>query len=193
MSPRPGVLLDRDGTLIDELGYLGDPDGVRLYPGAAAAVRALNERGVPVALLTNQSGVARGMFTEDDVARVHRRLADQLAAEGATLDLVFYCPHHPEVGAAPYRRACDCRKPAPGMILTAARELDLDLARSFAIGDSARDLEAARRAGVERRILVATGKGAAEDARLRAAGRAEHELVADLGAAVRVVLAELAR
>jgi len=191
MTGRAGVFLDRDGTLIDELGYLGDPDGVHLYPGAAAAVRALNEAGLPVVLVTNQSGVARGMFTEADVAAVHRRLERELAAEGARLDLVLYCPHHPEHGAPPYRAACDCRKPLPGMYVRGARELGLDVERSFVVGDSARDLEGARAAGVAHLLLVKTGKGEAEDAKLRAAGRDDHELHDDLVAAARSILARM--
>jgi D-glycero-D-manno-heptose 1,7-bisphosphate phosphatase len=190
MSARRGVFLDRDGTLIDELGYLGDPDGVHLYPGAAAAVRALNEAGLPVVLVTNQSGVARGLFTEADVARVHARLARDLAAEGASLDLILSCPHHPEHGAPPYRTNCDCRKPAPGLYERGLRELDLAPERSFAVGDSARDLEGARRARIGNLVLVATGKGSAEDTRLRAEGKSDHAFVPDLAAAVRWILAD---
>ena len=193
MTARPAVFLDRDGTLIDEDGYLGDAARVLLFPGAAAAVRELNRADFSVVLVTNQSGVARGLFTEDDVEAVHARLAALLAAEGARLDLVLYCPHHPREGAAPYLTACECRKPAPGMVLAAARLLDLDLARSFVVGDAERDLESGRRAGVGGLILVATGKGTAEHARLAAAGRAEHALARDLGEAVRLVLARQER
>jgi D-glycero-D-manno-heptose 1,7-bisphosphate phosphatase len=193
MNARAGVFLDRDGTLIDEHGYLGAPERVRLFPGAARAVRTLNVRGLPVVLVTNQSGVARGLFTEADLERVHRRLRDELAAEGAALDLILYCPHHPSEGVAPYRIECACRKPAPGMYLRGARELGLDPARSFAVGDSARDLEGARRAGIGHLLLVATGKGAAEDERLRAAGPVDHELADDLPSAVQRILAALAR
>ncbi|MEM7305750.1 MAG: HAD family hydrolase [Planctomycetota bacterium] len=187
MSARPAVFLDRDGTLIDELGYLGDPDGVALYPGAAAAVRALNGAGLPVVLITNQSGIARGLFTEDDLAAVHARLEGDLAAEGARLDLIVYCPYHPDHGPPKYRRESDCRKPAPGMYNEAVRRLDLDPARSWAVGDSARDLVAAQRAGVTGLLLVATGKGEAERERL---GDVEHRFVADLTAAADEILAE---
>jgi D-glycero-D-manno-heptose 1,7-bisphosphate phosphatase len=189
MSGRPGVFLDRDGTLIDELGYLGDPAGVRLYPGAARAVRALNAAGLPVVLVTNQSGVARGMFAEADVHAVHARLAELLRAEGARLDLVLFCPHHPREGLSPYRVPCECRKPAPGMYLAGARALGLDLAHSAVVGDSERDLEAGRRAGIGQLILVATGKGRGEDARLRAAGPVAHALAEDLERAAGLVLA----
>jgi D-glycero-D-manno-heptose 1,7-bisphosphate phosphatase len=193
MSGRPGVFLDRDGTLMDELGYLGDPAGVRLYPGAARALRALNAAGLPLVLVTNQSGVARGMFSEADVDAVHARLAELLAAEGARLDLVLFCPHHPREGLAPYRRDCDCRKPAPGMYLAGARALGLDLAQSSAIGDSERDLEGARRAGIGHLVLVATGKGRAADASLRAAGASDHAPARDLAEAAGLILARQAR
>ena len=184
---RPAVFLDRDGTLIDELGYLADPAGVRLFPGAAAAVRALNDARLPVVVFTNQSGVARGMFTEDDLAAVHARLRELLAAEGARLDLVLYSPYHPEFGDARYRRRTDCRKPAPGMLLEARDRLDLDLAASWVVGDADRDLEAGRRAGVPGLILVRTGKGAATAAAHDPKRRRWH-VVEDLSAAVRLVL-----
>lgn len=161
-SSRPAVFLDRDGTLIDELGYLDDPERVRLYPGAGKALARLREAGLATVLVTNQSGVARGLFDEARLAQVHARLEQLLAADGARLDLILYCPHHPEIGAPPYRRTCACRKPEPGLFLDARRRLDLDLGRSWAIGDSRRDLEAARRAGVRHVLLVATGKGRAQ-------------------------------
>ena len=193
MSGRPGVFLDRDGTLLDEDGYLGDPAGVRLFPGAAGAVAALNAAGLPVVVVTNQSGVARGLFSEADVDAVHARVAELLSAEGAHLDLVLYCPHHPREGEPPYRRACDCRKPAPGMYQAGARALGLDLARSAAVGDSERDLEGARRAGIGRLLLVATGKGRAADASLRAAGSRDHALARDLREAADLILARQER
>lgn len=184
-AKRPAVFLDRDGTLIDELGYLDDPDGVRLYPGAAEAVARLNEAGFATVLLTNQSGVARGLFDETRLGEIHARLESLLARAGARLDLILYCPHHPGVGAPPYRRDCECRKPKPGLFLEARRRLGLDMAASWAIGDARRDLSAARRAGVGHVLLVATGKGETQ--------RAESEglfdaFVPDLGAAVDRVL-----
>lgn len=188
MSGRPGVFLDRDGTLLDEDGYLGDPALVRLFPAAARGVRALNAAGLPVVVVTNQSGVARGLFSESDVDAVHARLSELLAAECARLDLVLYCPHHPREGLPPYRRDCDCRKPAPGMYLAGARALGLDLAHSAVVGDSERDLEGARRAGIGHLFLVATGKGRDADARLRSAGAGGHALAQDLAEAAELFL-----
>jgi D-glycero-D-manno-heptose 1,7-bisphosphate phosphatase len=155
---RAAVFLDRDGTLVDELGYLTDPDRVRLLPGAVEAVRALNEGGVPVFVITNQSGVARGLLTEERLAAIHARLAALLAKGGARVDAVYYCPHHPSEGSGPYRRECECRKPSPGMLRRAADEHGLDLARSFVVGDQPADVETARRAGAQA-VTVLTGWG----------------------------------
>ena len=184
---RPAVFLDRDGTLDTELDFLVDPDELRLYPGAARAVRAFNERGIPVVVVTNQSAIARGLLDEEGLARVHERLAERLAEEGAHLDLVLACPHHPHEGSPPWRRVCGCRKPAPGMLVEAARRLGLDLAASWTIGDAARDLEAGRRAGT-RSILVLTGKGPGELARLEAQGRPPRWVARDLLHAAELVL-----
>jgi len=158
-EPRAALFLDRDGTLIDEFGYLADPDGVRLFPGVGECLGRLAGHSIPQILITNQSGVARGLFSEATLAQVHARLQELLHETGPGLTDIYYCPHHPELGEAPYRVECTCRKPAPGMYLKAAREWNLDLARSVAVGDTERDLEAAHRAGVGTRILVLTGKG----------------------------------
>lgn len=167
--PHPAVFLDRDGTLIEDVDYLVDASQVRLIPSAPTALRRLNQAGLPVVVVTNQSAVARGLATERDVAAVHDHLRALLAARGAHLDGIYYCPHHPEIGEAPYRRPCDCRKPLPGLLQQAARELNLDLAASVMIGDSLRDLEAGAAAGCGRLILVRTGHGAAEEAAVKAA------------------------
>jgi D-glycero-D-manno-heptose 1,7-bisphosphate phosphatase len=156
--PREAVFLDRDGTLIEEVHYLAAPEQVRLLPGAADAVRQLNAAGALVVVVTNQAGVARGYFPERRVVEVHERLTALLAEHGARIDGYFYCPHHPTEGVGAYRVACACRKPKPGMLLTAARELDIDLARSWMIGDKPGDAEAGSAAGC-RTILVRTGHG----------------------------------
>jgi D-glycero-D-manno-heptose 1,7-bisphosphate phosphatase len=177
--PREAVFLDRDGTVIEEVRYLGDPAQVRLIPGAAEAIRRLNDAGVLVVLVTNQSGVARGYFPESRVWDVHARLAELLAERGARIDAYFYCPHHPTEGVGRYRVACECRKPRPGLLLAAARQLDIDLARSWVIGDKPCDAEAGAAAGC-RAILVRTGHGVELPP--------EADAVADLGEAVGVCL-----
>jgi D-glycero-D-manno-heptose 1,7-bisphosphate phosphatase len=189
-AQRAAVFLDRDGTLLDELGFLARPADLRLLPGAAAGVRALNQAGLAVVLVTNQSGIARGLFSEADLAAIHARLAQELERAGAHLDALYHCPHHPEQGQPPLRRACSCRKPEPGLLLLAARELGLDLARSWIVGDSVRDLEAGRRAGIPGRVLVLTGKGQATLAGLAPEQRAQTLVVADLPEAARRVLAQ---
>jgi D-glycero-D-manno-heptose 1,7-bisphosphate phosphatase len=186
-AARRAVFLDRDGTLVDELGFLAHPGDLRLLPGAAEGVRLLNRAGWRAVVVTNQSGIARGLFGEGELAAVHARLREELARAGATLDGIHHCPHHPTEGAPPLRRACDCRKPAPGLLLEAARELGLELGASWTVGDSLRDLEAGERAGLAGGILVLTGKGPEELAR-----HAHPESVRtapDLPAAVRAILA----
>ncbi|MCB9916192.1 MAG: HAD family hydrolase [Planctomycetes bacterium] len=180
---RPAVFLDRDGTLNAEVDFLTRPEELVLLPGAAAAVRRLNEAARVVVVITNQSGVARGKLDEAQLGRIHARLDELLAAAGARVDAYYYCPHHPTVGPDAYRKDCDCRKPLPGMLVRAAREHDLDLGASWTVGDSLRDVEAGLAAGT-RAVLVATGKPdrlARESAACFAA--------ADLGAAVDAILA----
>jgi len=138
---KQGLFLDRDGTLIRPEPYLADPDKVVLLPGAAAALRVLKELGFLLILVSNQAGIRRGLIDPDQAARVHQRFTDLLAQEELTLDGVYYCPH------APWD-ACACRKPAPGMLLRAARELAVDLGRSFLVGDAESDVGAALAAGV---------------------------------------------
>jgi D-glycero-D-manno-heptose 1,7-bisphosphate phosphatase len=177
MPPKPAVFLDRDGVLIEEIGYLSEPSQVRLIPGAGAAVARLNRLGVPVVVVTNQAGVARGKFPEENVRAVHEHLDKLLAAGGARIDRWYYCPHHPTAGVGPYRVLCACRKPAAGMLLTAARELNLDLAGSVLIGDKLSDLEAGAAAGCST-ILVRTGYGA-EHQKSAPPGRFNLRYVAD--------------
>ncbi len=149
------VFLDRDGTIIEDTGYLGDPNDVKLLPGSAEAIRRLAQAGHVVVIVSNQSGVARGLFDEAAVSRVHARLETLLATEGAKLDGYYYCPYlsGAEVTVEAYRRDSDLRKPMPGMLHQASRELAIDLSRSWMVGDSRCDMEAGRRAGC-RTILV---------------------------------------
>jgi D-glycero-D-manno-heptose 1,7-bisphosphate phosphatase len=168
-TPRPGsgqaaVFLDRDGTIIEDVGYLDTLERITFYPWTVDAIRALNRAGLPVVVVTNQSGIARGVFDAAFVAETHRVLDARLAAGGARIDAYYYCPHHPDGCIAEYARACDCRKPGPGMIGQAARDLDLDPRRSFMVGDKWIDVAAGRAAGA-RAILVRTGVGAEEERR----------------------------
>lgn len=159
-SGRPAVFVDRDGTLNREVRYLADIAGLRLLPGVADAIRALDAAGFAVVVVTNQSGVARGLMTLATVHAIHHELARRLSARGATLAGVYLCPHHPEAGTAPLRRRCRCRKPAAGLVRRAARELGLDPARSYCVGDGVVDLGLA--ASVDARgVLVLTGHGRA--------------------------------
>jgi D-glycero-D-manno-heptose 1,7-bisphosphate phosphatase len=152
------VFLDRDGTINEEVGYLDRLEMLRLVPGAANAIRLINESGMKAVVVTNQSGVARGIFDEAFVDKVHAQLRHMLGEEGASLDGFYFCPHHPTEGRGSYLRSCDCRKPAPGLLLRAAAELSLDPERSYMIGDTVKDIEAAARIGA-RGILVRTGYG----------------------------------
>ncbi|MFK7959991.1 MAG: D-glycero-alpha-D-manno-heptose-1,7-bisphosphate 7-phosphatase [Phycisphaerales bacterium] len=150
------VFVDRDDTLIRNSGDLGDPDLVELLPGVADGLKSLREAGYRLIVVTNQGGVARGRYSEDDVDRVHRRIAelvDDAAGEAEVLDRFYYCPYHPKGTVESYRREHFWRKPRPGMLLQAARDLDLDLASSWMIGDQMRDIEAGRAAGC-RTILM---------------------------------------
>jgi D-glycero-D-manno-heptose 1,7-bisphosphate phosphatase len=183
---RPAVFLDRDGTIIWDPAYLTQLTQLRLLRGAASAIRLLNRSGFAVVIATNQSGVARGLLTEETLRTIHEALLVRLRRRGARIDAVYYCPYHPEAEVPEYRVDSDCRKPAPGMLLQAARELDLDLSRSYSIGDSARDLEAGRRAGCKT-VLVLTGSGRRTEANWARAWQPDH-VAADLRAAVTWIL-----
>jgi len=139
VTGKPAVFLDRDGTIIRDTSYVREPDDVELLPGAAAAIRRLNERGLPVIVVTNQSGIARGLLTEQDYERVRRRLDMLLEAEGAHIDASYHCPHHPD-----FSGPCECRKPRLKLFKQAAAEHGLDLGRSFYVGDRRRDVEPVR-------------------------------------------------
>lgn len=162
MNLRPAIFLDRDGVVIEDVNYLSSSDQVRLIPGSADAIAALNRAGWPVVVVTNQSGVARGIFTMEGVQAVHRHLSELLAGYGAQIESYYFCPHYPTAEVPAYRVECSCRKPKPGMLHQAAEELGLDLANSWMIGDRVSDLAAGAAAGT-RTILVRTGHGAAMD------------------------------
>jgi D-glycero-D-manno-heptose 1,7-bisphosphate phosphatase len=183
---KPAVFLDRDGTLIEESGYLDRLDRLVLYPFTVDAVRLLNRAGWPVIVISNQSGVGRGLVRESFVADAHACIADRLRAGGARIDAFFYCPHHPDAMLPAYRTRCDCRKPAPGMLRAAASQLDLDLSRSVVVGDRWDDVGAARAAGA-RAVLVRTGYGRIAEANAPA-GLSADRIVDDLVSAVSWIL-----
>lgn len=158
-----GVFLDRDGTINDEVHYLSQPQQFKLIDGAAEAISLLNQAGFKVVVITNQSAVARGFLSEARLQAIHQLMADQLRAQEAYLDGIYYCPHHSTAGVGPYKVACHCRKPKPGMLERAARELAIDLGQSFVVGDKMSDLEAGYAAGC-RNILVRTGYGLEQEA-----------------------------
>ncbi len=153
--------MDRDGTVVEDTDFLTNLAALQILPGAAEAIRRFNQHHYKVILLTNQSGVARGFLSEARLREIHSELLGRLKREGATIDAVYYCPHHPSVGPVEYRKDCECRKPKPGMFLQAAKDWNVDLSQSFGIGDSLRDGEAALRAGAKP-ILVKTGPGSEE-------------------------------
>jgi D-glycero-D-manno-heptose 1,7-bisphosphate phosphatase len=155
---RAAIFLDRDGTINEEAGYLRRMESLRLLPGAAGAIRRINESGLMAVVVTNQSGIARGLFDEAFVDRVHERLREMLRAEGASIDAFYFCPHHPTEGRGAYLKTCECRKPAPGMLLRAAEELRLDPNRSYMVGDTLKDIAAGAGAGAIG-VLVRTGYG----------------------------------
>jgi D-glycero-D-manno-heptose 1,7-bisphosphate phosphatase len=155
IKPRRAVFLDRDGTVNVEKNYLVRPEDWEFVPGAIDAIKRINDLGFLAIVVTNQAGVARGFYTEADVARLHRHVDAMLAEAGARIDGYYMCPHHPDFGGE-----CDCRKPNPGMLLQAAADFDIALENSYLIGDKAVDVQAALNANVTP-ILVRTGYGAA--------------------------------
>ena len=160
---RPAVFLDRDGTVLEEAGYLDRLERLAFFPFAIDAVRLLNRGGYAVVVITNQSGVGRGMYEEAFVIRAHQVVDERVRLGGARIDGYYYCPHHPDAEVEKYRLDCDCRKPGPGMLRQAAADLDLDLTRSFAVGDKWTDVQAGVAAG-GRGILVRTGYGRTSEA-----------------------------
>jgi D-glycero-D-manno-heptose 1,7-bisphosphate phosphatase len=180
----PAVFLDRDGTINEEMGYINHLSRFIIFPQAAPAIRRLNQAGLQVVVVSNQSGPARGYFPEALIGEVHRHLTELLAAGGARLDGFYLCTHHPEAG-------CPCRKPKPALIFQAARDLDLDLSRSYLVGDRYKDVETAANAGVKG-ILVLTGYGRGEFDFIREKAAAQPLYVAqDLEDAAAWILADM--
>jgi len=176
------VFLDRDGTINQDTNYLSNPDEVRLIPGSAQAIARLNRAGLAVVVVTNQSGLARGFYSHEDLQAVHAELDRLLAAHGARVDAYYHCPHHPEGVVEHLALECDCRKPGPGMVLRAAEELDLRLTGSFMVGDRPGDVGCALAAGL---YAVRVLSGPDQDDEEQAA----HHRAPDLAGAVEWILA----
>lgn len=177
------VFLDRDGTIVEERGYITSPERISLIPGAAEGIAALRKAGWKAIMVSNQAGVAKGLMTEEDLVRVNARVDALLASEGTALDGLYCCPHHPEGTVPRYTQVCDCRKPGTGLLRRAAIEHGIDLASSVFVGDSIRDIEAGRGVGA-RTVLVLTGFGVKTR---DAGGKADH-VAADLAEAAAWIL-----
>ena len=187
------MFIDRDGCLTGEVGYVNHVSRIRLLPRTGEAVRRLNQAGVPAVMVTNQAGIARGYFSEDVLHAVNAEMVRQLAAQGARLDALYVCTHHPHEGQPPYRAVCDCRKPRPGLLQRAARELALDLAASVMGGDRISDVAVGQAVGAAG-VLVLTGYGRGEWEHQRHEWTVKPDHVAeDLLDAVAWVLAERRR
>jgi D-glycero-D-manno-heptose 1,7-bisphosphate phosphatase len=156
MAKHRAVFLDRDGTINEEVGYLDSLDKLRLFPKTTAAIKKIHDGGLKAVVVTNQSGVARGYFSESLVMEIHHSIQESLKKAGTFIDAFYYCPHHDTEGKGIYLKACTCRKPKPGMLLKAAAELDIDLAGSYMVGDTLKDMETARNIPMKA-ILILTG------------------------------------
>ena len=191
---RPALFMDRDGTISEEVGYVNHPTRFRLFPFTADAIRLLNESGWLAIVVTNRAGVARGYFAEDMIVAIHERVERELLSASARLDAIYYCAHHPSVGKPPYRLDCDCRKPRPGLIERAAGDFEIDLERSWMVGDRYGDVELARNAGVHS-AFVLSGYGRGEWEYQRGSWKIEPEVVAEnlLEAVEKIVERDAAR
>jgi D-glycero-D-manno-heptose 1,7-bisphosphate phosphatase len=185
---RRAVFIDRDGTISEEVGYVNHPSRFRVFPYSAPAIKLLNENNWLAIVVTNQAGVARGYFSEDMILTIHDRLELELESNGAKLDAIYYCAHHPSVGEPPYRSECDCRKPKPGLIRQAVKELVIDLNESWMVGDRYSDIELARNAGVKS-AFVMSGYGRGEWEQERGNWASQPDLIAEnLFAAVKAIV-----
>ena len=175
---RPALFMDRDGTVSEEIGYVNHPSRFRVFPYSAEAIKLLNDNGWLAIVVTNQAGVARGYFAEDVITQVHERLRAELEKSAAKLDAIYYCAHHPSVGEPPYRLDCDCRKPRTGLIDRAGSDFEIDLQRSWMVGDRYGDIELAQNARLHS-ALVLSGYGRGEWEYQRDSWKLEPEVVAE--------------
>ena len=176
--------MDRDGTITEEMGYLKDPKKLKLISHSAEAIRLLNKKGILAIMVSNQSGVAQGYFTEKTVKETQKKLEELLAEKGAYLNGIYYCPHHPKFGPPKYKKNCNCRKPKPGMLLKAVKRFNLDLKKGYVIGDKIEDMELAKKVGAKG-ILVLTGYGQKSREKIR-----PDYIARDLYQAVKWILVE---
>ena len=185
------VFIDRDGTATEEVGYLNNIDRLKLIKGTSNALRLLNKKGLKAVVITNQAGVARGYFPEELIHKANERLKKLLSKSGAYLDGIYYCPHHPEGKNERYRKNCNCRKPNPGMIEMASDELNIDISRSYVVGDKLSDVSLAHNVGAKG-ILVLTGYGKGELEYLSSEFKQKPDYVADdLNTAVKWILKDI--
>ncbi|CAO95967.1 D-glycero-beta-D-manno-heptose 1,7-bisphosphate 7-phosphatase [Erwinia tasmaniensis] len=154
----PAIFLDRDGTINVDHGYVSEIDNFEFIDGVIDAMRELKQMGFALVLVTNQSGIARGMFSEDQFMQLTEWMDWSLADRDVDLDGIYFCPHHPEGVTETFKQSCDCRKPQPGMLLTAQQELNIDMSASYMVGDKIEDMQAAAAAGVGKKVLVRSGK-----------------------------------
>jgi len=166
MQQHKAIFLDRDGTIIEDSGYISRPDQIKFIPGSIEAIKMLKEAGFKVFVITNQSGVARGYFSEDMLQTIDKVMHRHILNGGTHLDGIYYCPHHPEHGVYPYKQECDCRKPQTGLIKKAVKEHNVDLAQSYMIGDHSCDMEAGANAGLKTLFLL-TGHGEKEQTKVK--------------------------
>ena len=159
--PNRAVFLDRDGTINEEMGYINHPDRFIILPQVPEAIRLLKKNNFKVILVSNQAGVAKGYFPIELIEELHQILQEKLLKEDATLDAIYYCPHHPQATVSLYRKDCPCRKPKPGLILKAQKKLNLAVNKSYVVGDRFKDIELAHNVGAKG-ILILTGYGKGE-------------------------------
>ncbi|MFC1559863.1 D-glycero-beta-D-manno-heptose 1,7-bisphosphate 7-phosphatase [Candidatus Margulisiibacteriota bacterium] len=181
------VFLDRDGTINEDTGYLSHPSELKMIPKSAEAIRHLNEAGFKVFTISNQSGVARGYFSEDMLQSIDKKLQKEVLKGGGYIDGIYYCPHHPEHGVHPYKMQCECRKPHNGLIKKAAKKFDIDLGHSYMIGDKLTDIQTGKKSGMKT-ALVLTGRGKKESESKGFGGAKPDHVAKDLYTAVKWVL-----
>ncbi len=188
---KSAVFLDRDGTINEQMGYINHTCRFQLLPGAAQAIKKLNDADIPVVVISNQSGLARGYFPEELLAAVHEKMNTLLKDEGAHVDGIYYCPHHPEAKEERFRDNCNCRKPKPGLVIQASEEMGLDPEHSFVVGDRWSDIKTAANCGAKS-ILVRTGYGRGDEQYIGPQQRIQPNFKADdLLEAVHLILSNI--